>query len=197
MSDFHVHTGYWIRDRYCQRALMHHSLDMSDISTIHKRWHITTSPLHVIEYQSLVKMMIIPDLGVEALPNLLKQKTTSDYQPNRNECTENTEEEELQPKKLTVPKNQSKRYNAVMVVTAKICELAKSDMDVFKMVMPQLDQIYQNSQMLRISKSTQGRTAQAIVSQSKSNLPLMPTSMKRKSKDDINFANKRCVMKKK
>ena len=86
---------------------------------------------------------------------------------------------------------------SMTLVTAKICELAKSDMDVFKMVMPQLDQIYQNSQMLRISKSTKGRTAQAIVSQSKSNLPLMPTSMKLKSKDDINLANKRCVMKKK
>ena len=99
VSDFHVHTAYWIRDRYCQRALMHHSLDMSNISTIHKRWHITTSPLHVIEYQSLVKMMIIPDLGIEALPQFLKQKTTSNYPQNRNECTENTEEEELQQQK--------------------------------------------------------------------------------------------------
>jgi len=78
---------------YCQRALMHHLLGMSDISTIHQQWHITTSPLHIIEYQSLMKMMIIPDLGTEALPILLKQNTTSDNQPNMNECTENTEKE--------------------------------------------------------------------------------------------------------
>jgi len=88
-------------------------------------------------------------------------------------------------------------YNAVMVITAKKCELAKSDVDMFKMVMPQFDQIYQNFQMLSISKFKKGRAAQAIISQSKSNLPIMHTPMKRKSEDDINLANKRSVVRKK
>jgi len=150
VSDFHVHAVFLIRDRFIQRALIEHSSDMSDISTIHKhkRWHITTSPLYILEYQSLVNMMIIPDLGTEYLPSFLKQNNIPLNQSNMKEVNQDLDEEELETKK--VPTNQSKRYNSAMLLTTRICDSAKIDVDVFKMVMPQLDQIYQNSQLLKI-----------------------------------------------
>ena len=74
-SDFHMHTAFWIRDRYIQRALMDHpSLSMKENSTIHSRWHITTSPLYKIEFGDLVNMIEIDGLVGASLPAFLSSE---------------------------------------------------------------------------------------------------------------------------
>ena len=78
-----------------------------------------------------------------------------------------------------------------MSLTTRICELAKVDADVFRMVMPQLDQMYQNSMLLRNSKSKTSIAARNVVTQSSSKLPILPESLKRSREDDVNLANKK------
>ena len=107
----------------------HPSLSTKDKSTIHTRWHITTSPLYRIEFGDLVDMMEIDSLGDASLPAFLSSEHNPIVQTNDHDDTETS------PKKLPVPTNKAKRYNAVNLVARRICDMAKVYQEVFKMVM--------------------------------------------------------------
>ena len=158
------------------------------MSAIHKQWHISTSPLFRIEYQSLVSMIWIANLGCDSLPRFLNPASVL---LNEEVNTEEAKRVEEEPCKFSVPTNKSKRYNSAISLTTRICELAKVDADVFRMVMPQLDQMYQNCMLVRNSKSKTTKAAKKVVAHSTSNLPILPESLKRTREDNVNLANKK------
>ena len=91
-----------------------------------------------------------------------------------------------------MPNCKKRRYHDTLVITKQILELAKEDKDVYKMVMPQLNQMYQNCLLTAQSKSMKVHDARLKVAESGENLPIVPESIRRNDKsDDINLANKR------
>ena len=67
-----VHTSYWVRDRFIQRALIANNRSMDDLDTIHRRWHIANHPLFPFVVDNLVKTIEIPALGKESIPKFLQ-----------------------------------------------------------------------------------------------------------------------------
>eukprot|EP00984_Skeletonema_dohrnii_P012624 scaffold5141_cov94-Skeletonema_dohrnii-CCMP3373.AAC.1 len=169
-SNYHVHTCSFIRCRYIQRALIDHKTrSMNDLSTIHSRWHIKNSPL-------------VPPA------------------PNPTECahssiadTGDTDEDSVEEisQKLVVPSTKVRRFNDVNFIIKPILELAKEDAEVFRMVVPQLKQMYQNSLMIARSKSKKVQKAKNQVAASGASLPIMPDEIRKKrdKTDDMNMAN--------
>jgi len=127
-------------------------------------------------------------LGCDSLPRFLNPASVL---LNEEVNTEEAKGVKEGPCKFSVPTNKSKIYNSAISLTTRICELAKFDADVFRMVMPQLDQMYQNCMFLRNSKSSTAKAAKNIVAQSTSNLPIAVESLKRTLEDDVNLANKK------
>ena len=79
-----------------------------------------------------------------------------------------------------------------MFVCKQIVELAKENPEVHRMVMPQFQQIYQNSLMMARSTG-KAQNAKKQVAKSGASVPIAPDSLKknRDKSDDINLANKR------
>lgn len=107
-SDFYIHTAYFMRCRYIQRALMDHpDYTMKDIVTIHSRWHLRNSPLYPIVLKRMIDTMAIDGLGKESLPHFLSRHITqSDVDEDTNKAG--------QAKKrgrIKAPSNKAKRYN--------------------------------------------------------------------------------------
>ena len=175
-SNFHVHTAFWIRDRYIQRALMQHpSRTTRDDTTNHFRWHITHSPLYQIEYESLVSMMRVDGLGLQSLPAFLKTQKA-----NRTPLTCNDDDEVYHPPpKIVVPSSKAKRYSEANTVAGRIVELAKLYPDVFRMVMPQLNHIRDNCVLMR-------EAAQDTLNNNNSKVPIAPAVVTRGKEDDVN-----------
>jgi hypothetical protein len=70
--------------------------------------------------------------------------------------------------------------------------LAKENKDVYEMVMPQFNQMYQNCLLIVQTKSKKVHDARQQVAASGENLPIVPESIRGKDKsDDINLANKK------
>jgi hypothetical protein len=70
--------------------------------------------------------------------------------------------------------------------------LAKENKDVYEMVMPQFNQMYQNCLLIAQTKSKKVHDARQQVAASGENLPIVPESIRGKDKsDDINLANKK------
>ena len=65
----------------------HPSLSMKVHSTIHTRWHITTSPLYKIEFGDLVNMMEIEGLVGASLPAFLSSEHNLIVQINDHDDT--------------------------------------------------------------------------------------------------------------
>ena len=194
-SNYHVHTCSFIRCRYIQRALIDHKTrSMNDLSTIHSRWHIKNSPMYQVVYNNLVTLMKVDGLGDAALPAFLTPA------PNPTECahssiadTGDTDEDSVEEisQKLVVPSTKVRRFNDVNFIIKPILELAKEDAEVFRMVVPQLKQMYQNSLMIARSKSKKVQNAKNKVAASGASLPIMPDEIRKKrdKTDDMNMAN--------
>ena len=161
----------------------HPSLSMKVHSTIHTRWHITTSPLYKIEFGDLVNMMEIEGLVGASLPAFLSSEANPVAKGNEADTPLPS------PVTFTVPKNKAKRYNAVNSVAGRICELAKHDAEVFKMVIPQLNQMYQNCMLMRESKSEKAEAAKMLISAAQTQLPIVPETIQRDIADDKNLGN--------
>lgn len=193
-STYHKHTAFWMRCRYIQRALMEHpTRSMKEISTIHTRWHINTSPLYSIVHHDLVNLMEIPGLGCEALPAFLKTAGENAAHAATADCNAEGPNEggAVQKEAFFVPSSKTKRYNAAEVQAKKIVEMCKEDPKVFEMAMPMLKQLYQNCLLVRGSgsKSSAVQSANDAVAVSKAQLPVMPDSIRRSVADDVNHAN--------
>ena len=67
--------------------------------------------------------------------------------------------------------------------------MVKHDAEIFKMIMPQLDQMYQNCVMLRDTKSKKVTEAQSTIAQSRTKAPMAPVTIVRDKEDTINPAN--------
>jgi hypothetical protein len=191
-SDYHCHTAFWIRCRYIQRALLeHHTRSMDDLTTIHSRWHIRNSPLYQVVHDDLVAMMKIDGLGNASLPAFLDAASPAEF-ANKDD---NSIEETIP--NFTKPTTQSSRYNNANALAGRIVAIAKVDPGVYRMVMPQLEQIYQNSVQMRECKSAKTSSSQQAVTAAKASLPIVPESLQTNKSDDVNLANKRPKKKRK
>mmetsp|Transcript_18545 Transcript_18545/g.30375 ORF Transcript_18545/g.30375 Transcript_18545/m.30375 type:complete len:375 (+) Transcript_18545:446-1570(+) len=194
-SNYHVHTCSFIRCRYIQRALIDHKTrSMNDLSTIHLRWHIKRSPLYEIVYNNLVTLMKIDGLGGDAeLPAFLTPATNPECAHSSITGTGDADDDSVEeiPQKLVVPSTKIRRFNEANSITKGILELAKDDKEVFRMVVPQLQQMYQNSLMIANSKSKKVQNAKNRLAASGASLPIMPDEIRKKrdKTDDINLAN--------
>ena len=90
-----------------------------------------------------------------------------------------------------VPSTKVRRFNDANFIIKPILELAKEDAEVFRMVVPQLKQMYQNSLMIATSKSKKVQNAKNRLAASGASLPIMPDEIRKKrdKTDDINMAN--------
>lgn len=191
-SNFHHHTSTFIRDRYIQRALLEHpSRSMKDNDTLHPRWHITNSPLYHIVRQDMIDLMEIPGLGSASLPAFLSSSasTTAGGATATTVATATAAVVDL-PKRVSVPSTKLMRYNEIHKLNGRIEEMAKEDPELYKMVFPQLEQIYQNCITVKSCKSGKAASAQDTVRKTKTRLPIMPDPARRTSSDDVNRANK-------
>jgi hypothetical protein len=196
-SDFHVHTSFLARDRFIQRALMEHpKRSMKDETTMHSRWHIKKSPLYKPVYDNLVATMKIEGLGDAALPAFLTDATSRRVSPAvaaaMNVANDSDEEDSIEDysiRRISVPNSESARYNQANTLAGRIVEIAKKDPEVFRMVMPQFQQMYQNSMMMRKTKSSKSHHAKNAVAAAKVHLPVVPESIQRDKSDDVNLAN--------
>eukprot|EP00956_Cyclotella_meneghiniana_P026661 scaffold58164_cov43-Cyclotella_meneghiniana.AAC.5 len=189
-SNYHLHTTFWVRCRYVQRALMDHDeRTVKDIDTIHKRWHLSSSPLYPLVLKEMTEQMHINGLGNASLPWFIAGAMA----PVRTAASENgnnaTMEEDQWKKKRAVPSASGRRYHNVGVITKQIKELAKMNEEVYAMVMPQLDQILNNAMFLNTSSSKKVQDSQAHLKRAGANLPVAPMSFKRTKDDDDNGAN--------
>ena len=110
-------------------------------------------------------------------------------EPNPNVKNNDADTTQTSPKKLSLPTNMVKRFNAVNAVAGRICDKAKHDAEVFKMVMPQLQQMYQNCMLMRDTKSKKAKAAKMAISDAQTQLPLVPDKIQRDISDDVNLAN--------
>jgi len=91
-------------------------------------------------------------------------------EPNPNVKNNDADTIQTSPKKLSLPTNKVKRFNAVNAVAGRICDMAKHDAEVFKMVMPQLQQMYQNCMLMRDTKSKKAKAAKMAISDAQTQL---------------------------
>ena len=92
--------------------------------------------------------------------------------------------------KVSAPSSRSRRRNDAKMTADRIVDLMELHKDVFEMVKPQLDAIYNNCVLLRDTKSTAGKAAQeALAASAAFNLPVVPDKAKTDTSDDINHAN--------
>ena len=203
-SDFHVHTCSFIRCRYIQRALIEHKTrSMRDLSTIHSRWHVKNSPLYKVVYNNLVALMKIDGLGANALPAFLNPTTTPSASAHAAIVSAgaagNADEGSIEAisQKVVVPNSKARRFNEANFVAKPILELARKHPEVFRMVMPQFQQMYQNSLMLANSKSTKVVAAKNQLAATGASLPILHEALgKRDKSDETNLANNRKKRKK-
>ena len=183
-SDYHVHTCSFIRCRYIQRALISHKTrSMKDLSTIHPRWHLKNCPMYPIVHKKLVSLMKVDGLGTASLPAFLAPAASS---------TTAEIDEEI-PQKVVVPKNKARRYNEVMTICKQIVNIAKEDDEVFRTVIPQLQQMYQTSVYMAKTGSKKARASRAQLAAAGVTLPIVPDNLRNKSdkSDAVNLANKK------
>jgi len=128
-------------------------------------------------------MMKIDGLMGASLPAFFSSEPNPIAKNNDHDTTETS------PKKLSVPTNKVKRFNAVNAVAGRICDMVKHDAEVFKMVMPQLQQMYQNCMLMRGSKSEKAKAAKMAVYDAQTQLPIVPETIQRDIADDVNLAN--------
>ena len=128
-------------------------------------------------------MIEIDGLGDASLPAFLSSEHNPIVQTNDHDDTETS------PKKLSVPTKKSKHYNAVNTVAGRIYDMAKVDQEVFKMVMPQLQQMHQNCMPTRDRKSEKTNAARKAVADTQTRLPIVPDTIQRDIADDVNQAN--------
>jgi len=177
---------------------MEHKIrSMNDLDTIHTRWYINNSPMYNIVRSNLVALMKIDGLGPASLPEFLAPvaSATAAAAKNGEDGDEGDEDsiEETRPK-VQVPRSKAKRFNEANIVTRQITEMAKESEEVFKMVMPQLEQIYQNSLSMVKNKSKKADNArQQLAVSGAPNLPIVPDTVRKKKdkSDDINLANRK------
>ncbi|KAL7459579.1 hypothetical protein ACHAWC_011403 [Mediolabrus comicus] len=171
VSDFHVHTAFFIRCRFIQRALMEHDRSMADHSTMHARWHVKNSPLYKPVFDNLVDMMRVPGLGNASLPAFLSN--TSHSEPTAvaaaplaaataNGDGDNSDDDDSSVEvtlRVKAPSTKIARFNAANTLAGRIVGMCKEDPKVFEMVMPMFQQVYQNSMMLRTNTSDRSKLA--------------------------------------
>jgi hypothetical protein len=183
-SDYHVHTCSFIRCRYIQRALISHKTrSMKDLSTIHPRWHLKNCPMYPIVHKKLVTLMKVPGLGTASLPAFLAPTPTS---------TTAEIDEEI-PQKVVVPKSKTRRYNEIMTICKQIISIAEEDDEVFRTIIPQLQQMYQTSVYMAKTGSKKARASRAQLAAAGVTLPIVPDNLRKKrdKSDDVNLANKK------
>ncbi len=187
-SSFHMHTGYWIRDRYSQRALMEHpSRSMKDESTMHVRWHINTSPLYNIALQNMISLMEIDGLGDNSLPDFLSSARQPRPANEQSSQSENVDDDK--PIKWRAPSTKGDRYNAANTIAGRIVDMAEMDMKVYEMVMPQLHAMYNNCVLIRGSKSKKVANAKSAVSKAQVAMPVVPEALRGDKGEEVNHAN--------
>lgn len=206
VSDFHVHTAFFVRCRFIQRALMEHDRSMADNSTMHARWHVKNSPLYKPVFDNLVDMMRVPGLGDASLPVFLAN--TSHSEPtavatvaaaplaaataSANGDGDNSDDDDSSVEvtlRVKAPSSKVARYNAANTLAGRIVGLCKEDPKVFEMVMPMFQQVYQNSMMLRTNTSDRSKLAKMTVAATNELLPVVPESARTDRSDDTNLAN--------
>lgn len=143
---------------------------MRDDSTMHKRWHITSSPLYASVRQNMINLMEIEGLGSASLPGFLTTTTPVATAADADQQDEDYFEEPIK-KKVRVPTNKIARYNAINVKATQIASMAKTDPAVFRMVLPQMNQ------------------TQMAITEAQHNLPIVPMAARREQSDDVNHAN--------
>ena len=200
-SDFHVHTCSWIRCRYIQRALMQHKTrSMNDVTTIHKRWRISNNPMYNIVRNNLAALMMIDGLGAASLPRYLAPITSAATAARNGDDDDKGDDDSIGATvpRIRAPNCKQTRYNSGLAITKQILDLAKANKDVYEMVMPQFNQMYQNCLLIAQTKSKKVYDARQQVAASGENLPIVPESIRGKDKsDDINLANKKGTQTKK
>ena len=178
VSNFYMFTSFRIRCRYIQRALMDHpTRSMTQMSTLHKRWDIRGHPLYKDRYDLMVGLMRIDGLDVESMPNILEGA-----------ADESSSDIIVKKPREFISKN--KRYTEASTLTKKIVEYAKENMEIFHMVMPQLNVMLDNC--IRVnskskSKSREGRMDVAI--ERNVSLPRFPDSVLPQDFCVVNHAN--------
>jgi hypothetical protein len=106
-------------------TIQHKNRSMKQLSTIHARWHITTSPLYPIVYQRLVSLMEVSGLANHSLPGFLidaKKPATHEEKPVDETTMEKVVGEDASFK-VTVPTCKKNRYNAVNVVPVVVLKM--------------------------------------------------------------------------
>lgn len=145
----------------------------------------------------MVQMMEIPGLGAASLPAFLQQAQSSMQAPGGSgsataEETANQDDANDAPEtRLVIPRRQGERFNATHTLALKIAEMAKYHEAVFEMVTPQLRHMYENCVLMVGNKSGKVAASKAAVATSKTQLPVMPASIRRNASDDINQANRK------
>lgn len=196
-SNFYIHTAFWVRCRFIQRALLDHpTRKYSNISTLHKRWDIRGHPLYQEKYESLVETMKVNVDGLSAdyLPPILRRadphagiaKNASMSDPTNEVSTV------VAVPTLPVPTTQNKRYNAIRAITGRIEEYAKDDAKCFEMVFATLDQLRQNCIRLKNSSTSKVGMAAANISSKRLSVPTVPESSAKRHTWDavtVNQAN--------
>jgi hypothetical protein len=91
--------------------------------------------MYPIVHKKLVTLMKVPGLGAASLPAFLAPTPTS---------TTAEIDEEI-PQKVVVPKSKTRRYNEIMTICKQIISIAEEDDEVFRTIIPQLQQMYQTS----------------------------------------------------
>ena len=139
----------------------------------------------------MIDLMEIPGLGSASLPAFLSSSTSTTAATTTDGSNSNSAGSVVDmPKRVSVPSSKLMRYNDINKLNGRITEMAKEDPELYKMVYPQLEQIYQNCITVKSCKSGKAALAQDTVRETRTRLPIMPDPARRTASDDVNGANK-------
>ena len=107
---------------------------MNDLSTIHKRWHISNNPMYNVVRNNLAALMRIDGLGAASLPEYLAPVVSAPATAAQNGEEDDKGDEDIigeTIQRIVVPNCKKRRYHdTLLVITKQILELAKEDKDV-------------------------------------------------------------------
>ena len=150
--------------------------------------------MYNIVRNNLAALMMIDGLGAASLPRYLAPITSAATAARNGEDDDKGDDDSIGATlpRIRAPNCKNKRYSSGLAITKQILDLAKENKDVYEMVMPQFNQMYQNCLLIAQTKSKKVHAARQQVAASGESLSIVPESIRGKDKsDDINLANKK------
>ena len=133
-SNYYVHTAFWIRGRYIQRALVINSCLRNHTDTIHKQWDIRGDPLFNEVCDKVRQLSRFEGINTPMI--------------NTDGDDGGVTEKIVLKKRHKGPTSCQRGYTAVNGLTKALVTKAQNSQEIFDLIMPILRELYKKSVIL-------------------------------------------------